>query len=109
MLTHDVHFQVLVERVAKLERQNRYWKLGSLTAVLVFALSLAVSLRAQEDHMNIAPSPKSIEAQAFVLKDSDGIKRGEFTVVNGVARIDLYSASGKTTWSTKAGIVTERR
>jgi hypothetical protein len=107
--TSDVELQGLVKRVAKLERQNRFWKLSGLLAALIFASSLAIGVKAQQEHPSIAPALKSIEAQAFVLTDTNGVTRGSFTVKNGVPRIELYSTAGKVTWSTSPRIVTEGR
>jgi hypothetical protein len=109
MGTSDVELQGLVKRVAKLERQNRFWKLSGLLAALIFATSLAIGVKAQQEHPNIAPALKSIEAQAFVLTDADGVTRGSFTAKNGVPRLELYSSAGKVTWSTSPRIVTEGR
>lgn len=62
----DLHS--LVERVVKLEQQNRRLKWGGVAVLAVFS---AVVLMGQA-----APPPRIVEAQKFVLKDADGKVRG---------------------------------
>jgi hypothetical protein len=107
MRTSDAKLEVLVERIEKLERQNRFWRLGGLLAALLIALSLAAGVRAHQERPTIEPVPKSIKAQAFIVTDDDGTTRGALTVKNGVPLLELYNADGKVTWSTRARIVTQ--
>ena len=67
---------VILERIRKLEEQNQ--RLKKLTTAILLLLS-AVLLMGQA-----APSPRVLEAQKFVLKDSDGKIRGWMgTIGNG--------------------------
>jgi hypothetical protein len=110
MKTSDINLGGLVERVTKLERQNRFWKVGGTLAALLFVFSLAVGVRAQQavpyrpapmpSVPNAEQSAKSIEAQAFVLTDADGNKRGVLTVTKGIPKLELYGVDGRVTWST---------
>lgn len=38
----------LLGRIVKLERQNRFWKLGGLAALLLMAFSMTAGLRAMD-------------------------------------------------------------
>ena len=106
----DVNLQGLVDRVVRLERQNRFWKLGGVLAVSALALSLVVGARAQQPETKYTPEiPKAIEAQSFLLRDASGAKRGELGLENGVPKIELYNSSGKVTWSTNPRMVTDSR
>jgi hypothetical protein len=62
------NLQVLQERISKLEEKNQ--RLKKLNTAILVLLS-AVLLMGQS-----APSPRVLEAQKFVLKDSDGNVRG---------------------------------
>ncbi|MGC2331375.1 MAG: hypothetical protein WA581_07975 [Candidatus Acidiferrales bacterium] len=104
----EADWRRLVERMEKLERQNRLWKLGSVLAALVLVLSVALGTRAQQQR-DEALRAKTVEAETFLLKDSDGVTRGELTVVNGIPVLQLYNANGKVFWSTVPRVVTEVR
>jgi hypothetical protein len=62
----DLHS--ILARINRLEAQNRRLKRGS---IVIMALLSCVILMGQ-----VAPSPRVVEAQKFVLKDSDGNVRG---------------------------------
>jgi len=100
-------FQALVERVGKLEKQNRLWKYGSLSFALVAAAALTAGARGQQEHQD-ALHARTVEAEVFLLKDAGGITRGELTVKDGSPRLQLYSPSGKIVWSTQPRIMTDR-
>jgi hypothetical protein len=98
----------LIERMGKLERQNRLWKLASILAALVLALSMALGARAQQEHDQPLRA-KTVEAETFLLKDSDGVTRGDLTVTNGVPVLQLYNANGKVFWSTTPRLLIQAR
>jgi len=100
----------LVERVRKLERQNRRWKLASLFLLFVIASSLATGLVAQERIEPPLMRAKTVEAQSFLLKDSDGIIRGQMNMRSGRPTFELYDKSGNVVWSaaTKAELIPAR-
>jgi len=104
----QVDLSGLIERVEKLESQNRLWKLASVLAALVLALCVAVGTRAQQEN-NEPLRAKTVETETFLLKDSGGVTRGELTVTNGVPVLQLYNANGKIFWSTTPRVVTELR
>ena len=104
----QVDLSGLIERVEKLESQNRLWKLGSILAALVLALSVVMGSKAQEQR-NEPLRAKTIEAETLLLKDSDGVTRGEWTVTNGVPVLQLYNANGKVLWSTTPSFLIQAR
>jgi hypothetical protein len=104
----EADLQVLIERVGKLERQNRRWKLGSILAAIVLAFSVAAGTRAQQEHDQPLRA-KTVEAETFLLKDSDGVTRGDLTVTNGVPVLQLYNANGKVFWSTTPRLLIQAR
>ncbi len=53
----------LVERLERLERENRWWRLGCLLSLLIVT---AVFVMGQ------SPGPKTVEATRFIVKDSKG-------------------------------------
>jgi hypothetical protein len=102
----ELSLEGLVDRIAKLERQNRFWRIGGVLAALLFVCSLAVGVRAQQNG-DLERPVKSLEAQAFVLKDADGTTRGVFTVSKGVPKLELFGANGRISWSTDTRPVIE--
>jgi hypothetical protein len=96
--------QLLANRVAKLERQNRFWKTGGVLAALALAALVAIGVRAQEWPRPTQPA-KLIEAQAFVLTDANGVTKGEFSSKDGDPVLELYGPTGKVIWSTNPRIV----
>lgn len=81
-------FDDLRDRVLKLEKQNRRFKqLG--VAALIVAASFAV--------MGQTPSKKTVEANEFVLRDSNGSIRAKLSVrddVGGMPQMVLLDAKG---------------
>jgi hypothetical protein len=68
-MTSDIpELHAILERISKLEVQNQRLRRGGLT---ILAFLSAVILMAQA-----APFPRVVEAQRFILKDSDGNVRG---------------------------------
>src|SRR5690349_20079714 len=74
MTSQEPDMQAMLERVEKLERQNRRMKRAALLAL---ALIAALVLMGQA-----APSRRTVEAEAFVLKDASGRVRGQLTTVD---------------------------
>ncbi|MGH9688281.1 MAG: hypothetical protein ACRD5K_14450 [Candidatus Acidiferrales bacterium] len=99
--------QELMERVGRLERQNRFWKIGGIAAIGALAVSLTATLWAQERVLpRGAERPlrvQTVESEHFVLKDSAGATRGEFTVTPTGPVLELLGPDGKVIWSTKGG------
>ena len=103
MDTPATELQLLADRIAKLERQNRFWKTGGVLAVLALASLLAVGVRAQQEWPT--QRAKTIEAEAFVLMDANGVTKGEFGTKGGSPSLQLYGSNGKVIWSTNPRMV----
>jgi hypothetical protein len=89
----------LADRVRKLERQNRRWKLASFLLLFVVASALATGLVAQEKIEPPLMRAKTVEAQSFVLKDTDGTVRARMSMNEGRPSFELYDQTGKIVWS----------
>jgi hypothetical protein len=86
-----MHAGDLSERVGRLERANRRWKLG----MLALALSCLVLLLSGFDF----PQPnvmkaRSIEAQSFVLRDTDGQIRARMEISEDGPRLMFFDEHG---------------
>jgi hypothetical protein len=98
MTTSEIDLHALLERVQKVEVQNRHWRLASLITFVLLLASLTVGLaHGQQPQPN---RPSTVEAQSFVLRDASGAVRGQLSVKGDKAGLELYDASGKTVWST---------
>ena len=75
MKASAIDIQGLAIRITELERQNRRWKIGGLLMLVLFTLLLAVNVKAQKGGKG-SSTGKTLEAQAFALKDADGTLRG---------------------------------
>jgi|SRR5579863_5488371 len=102
MTAAKVDLQELALRVRALEKQNRRWKIFSLLALLLFALSLTVGLRAQGDIQPGLLRAKSVEAQGFALKDFAGNVRAALRMKGDRPVLELYDSFGRVIWSTPA-------
>ncbi|HEY6441994.1 MAG TPA: hypothetical protein VIY66_01500 [Candidatus Acidoferrales bacterium] len=107
MDTSATELQLLANRVAKLERQNRFWKIAGVLAALALGAFVAIGVRAQEWH----PTQRAnlIEAGAFVLTDTNGVTKGEFSTKDGNPILELYGPTGKVIWSTNPRMVAQGR
>lgn len=90
----------LTRRVAKLERQNRFWRFGGLLAVAALAFSLTAEVRAQQGRKEAPLRAESVEAQHFVLIDQNGKTLGELVVSPRGGSLNLYGPDGKVIFST---------
>jgi hypothetical protein len=99
MTRTEIDFSELMDRVRKLERQNRCWKLASFFLLFVVASTLATGLVAQEKIEPPLMQAKTVEAQSFVLKDTDGTVRAKMTMKAGRPSFELYDQTGKVVWS----------
>ena len=89
----------LMARVGRLERQNRFWKIGGIAAIAVLAASLTATAWAQRNAMPFRTP--TVEAEHFVLKDADGVTRGQFTMTLSGPVLELLAPDGKVIWSTR--------
>jgi hypothetical protein len=87
MDSQPASLQVLEERIAKLEGQNRRFKRLGIAGLVGVALLLA---------MGQAPARKSVEASEFVVKDAAGHARIRIGVdpTNDTAELWLQTAKG---------------
>jgi hypothetical protein len=96
-LMSNVSPEGLSARVRNLESQNRLWKLSSLLLFLILVVSLARGLMAQGTPPN---HPITIEAQTFLLRDTNGNVRGKLAMKEDQPTLELYDPAGKVVWST---------
>jgi hypothetical protein len=85
MTSDTTALQTLMDRLGKLEAQNRRLKWSGVT---VLAALSALILMGQA-----APAPQVVEAQKFVLKDADGNVRGWFGVYATGSELTLGNMS----------------
>jgi len=81
----------LMQRVERLERENRRWKV----TVLLLLLGCLVLLLAGFDY----PQPflvkaRSVEAQNFVLRDADGQVRARMAISEDGPRLSFFDEHG---------------
>lgn len=107
MAEAEVNLQELALRVRALEKQNRGWKIFSLVALLLLALSLSAGVRAQGQNGPNLLRAKSVEAQGFVAKDALGTVRATLRVKGDRAVLEIYDSTGQMVWSTpeKSGAI----
>ena len=74
--------QAIVERLETVERENRRLKRVGLVVLLVASAALLMG--------QARTGPRIVEAEAFVLKDSAGISRGELKADETGVRLVLY-------------------
>jgi len=86
MALQESNYAVIVDRLEKLERQNRQMKLAGAVA-LVLAASVVL--------MGQVPVTRTVEANQFILKDGDGKVRADLAVNANGAGLTLYDPSGK--------------
>ena len=87
MTVETPELRAVVERVGKLEKQNRRLQRGMLATFIAFS---AVILMGQA-----APSPRTVDAQKFVLKDANGNVRGWMGIVGKGSELVLGNDSAK--------------
>jgi hypothetical protein len=87
METEDLEMQQVKDRLAKVERQNR-WLIG-VGLALVLSCGI-VLLTAQK------PVARTIEAQGFVLKDAAGKVRAELHITDSGPELRMYDSQHNT-------------
>jgi hypothetical protein len=95
METNSVEMQQVIERLTRVEKQNRWLARGGLALALSCASLL---LMAQK------PDAQTIEAQGFVLKDAAGQVRAELHMANSGPELRLYDSQGRGKTNTLARI-----
>jgi hypothetical protein len=90
------------ERLARLERQGRRWRMAALALLLALAvfLTAAFTWQNQFDRGFILPPqrPEGIRARAFLLTDPNGKVQGEWTIEGGQPVLKLYGKDGRVVW-----------
>ena len=100
METSNPELRLLAARIAKLESQNRLWKLAGLVATVLLAFSFVAGVAAQQRPGMVIPLTRELRAESFVLTDANGVTKGEFGTKNGSPILELYGPDGKVIWST---------
>src|SRR6267378_5727882 len=72
MHSMNQELEILAARVEKLEAQNRRWKLVSAVFLLSGVSLVLAGAKAADRIESPAIHAKTVEAQEFILKDSDG-------------------------------------
>jgi hypothetical protein len=105
MKTSNVDYNGLLVRVAKLERQNWLWKIALVVILLAEVFSHPAKVGAQMDPGGRAENT-TVEARAFLLKDSAGHLRGKMTV-DGDRHplLEFYDLDGHVIWSTDSHVI----
>jgi hypothetical protein len=84
MTSETPELQIIVERLHKLEAQNRRMK---CRGIAILAALSALVLMGQA-----APVPRVVEAQKFVLKDANGSVRGWLGIIGNGSELTLGNA-----------------
>ena len=105
MKTTDVDYSGLLLRVARLERQNLFWKIAVAVMLLAAVFSHPAKVAAQMDP-TVRAENTTVEARAFLLRDSAGHMRGKMTV-DGDRHplLEFYDADGRVIWSTDSHVI----
>ena len=111
-------YNSLLVRVAKLEKQSRFWKIVGVLVLLATVVSLTSKVGRQQtganaprpqvnvDYVQRASKPPTVEAQTFLLKDSAGYMRGKMTVAGDRhPLLEFYDLDGKVIWSTDSHVI----
>ena len=76
----------LLSRVETLHRENVLFRRIGMAVLVLVAAVLAIGQ---------SPSPKTVEAEAFVLRDSNGNIRAKLDTKNGTTEFLFYSHAGQ--------------
>jgi hypothetical protein len=90
----------LLARVNRLEIQTRIWQIAALVLLAIVGFSRTANVKAQQRSQSEPARGTTVEAQNFLLKDATGAVRGQLTVRDSKAQLELYDSTGKVTWST---------
>jgi len=103
MNPRQIDVEALSGRVAKLERQNRFWKWSGIFALLALALLFVTGLRAQQARNFVPLRATEVEAQHFVLMNRDGVRLGELQATPDGGDLTLYGPTGQVIWTSTVG------
>jgi hypothetical protein len=109
MAQDEIEAFSLLQRLSKIEKTNRYWRLATLFLLLILASSVTSNLRSQgrieplpNPHDGFTPPDlraQTVRSERFQLMDQ-GAVRGQVYMRDGAPVIELYDAAGNVTWST---------
>jgi hypothetical protein len=87
-MTSDIpDLQAILERIGNLEAQNRRLRRGSIAIVVLLSTVILMG--------QAAPSPRVVEAQRFILKDSDGNVRGWMGTIGKGSELSLGNVNAQ--------------
>jgi hypothetical protein len=91
----------LEERLARLEKQGRWWRAAALALVVVLGVLLTAAFGGQNQFDRgfiLPPQPEGIRARAFLLTDQSGRVHGEWTIEGNQPVLKLYGPNGRVLW-----------
>ena len=95
MTSQTPDIQAVLQRLEKLERQNRRFKRVGALALTGVGVLIFMSQAASDSH--------TVEAQRFIVKDAEGHVRAEFGLSGKAAGLTLYDQKGTTQARLEAG------
>src|SRR5215469_9106483 len=99
MSSHPEQRHSLEVRIERLERQNRLFRRGALTCLIVF-VSIALMAQTKKPRKAATPAPaaptmpEKIEAGSFIMKDTNGKVRAELAMAGTGPALKLLDESG---------------
>lgn len=91
----------LEERLARLEKQGRWWRAAALALVVVLGVLLTAAFTGQNQFDRgfiLPPQPEGIRAHAFLLTDQSGKVHGEWTIEGNQPVLKFYGPNGRVLW-----------
>jgi len=82
----------LLQRIERLEHSNRQWRLAALVLLLGCLVLLVAGFDFAQPNLVKA---RSVEAQNFILRDSDGQVRARMAIGDDGPRLDFFDEEGK--------------
>ena len=82
----------LCQRMERLERSNRRWRLGALLLGLACLVLLLAGFDFAQPNVMKA---RTVEAQSFVLRDADGQIRARMAIGDDGSRLTFFDEQGK--------------
>jgi hypothetical protein len=93
MTAQTPDLEAILERLEKLERQNRWPKRAGVAALVLLASTLLAGFATQRPAKHPG-DPETVEAQRFVLKNARGDIRAELSLDDGEPRLVLRDGQG---------------
>jgi len=80
------------ERIERLERSNRSWRIAALLLALGCLVLILTGFDFAQPYVMKA---RTVEAQSFVLRDADGQIRARMAIADDGPRLDFFDEQGK--------------